>query len=327
MKKIFLFLLIFTVQVGFIGCGSAAGSSDSDEEVVSLDESPKYTIAVLIPGEVSYFNAVRTGMDQAAATLGVKLIYEEAGWNPSVQKKQAESYLDGSVDMIALCAADALSAPDIVDEVVAADVPIMAFTNAIGDNESHYYDGLVCYVGQNEVKTGEMLADIALKLLDGSEGYCIEIQGVNGTFPQIYRQKGFHKGIENRDIAIVAGNTSNWKEEEAYQYIYQQILSGQKFNLVVCQDDNSAIGAGRALMDSDLKESVFVVGMGGSIEGLKAISDGIIDGTAFLSAINEGRIAIETAVSFLDGHDLEKIIDIPQQMVTRENLDSFQGEW
>lgn len=104
------------------------------------------------------------------------------------------------------------------------------------------------------------------------------------------------------------------------------IQKNMDFNIVICQDDNSATGAGQALIEAGLKDKVKVVGLG-SKDGLKAISDGVIDGTTYMSAVEEGRVAIETAVKYLKGEKVEPVTEIKQVEVNKDNASEFKGEW
>ena len=70
------------------------------------------------------------------------------------------------------------------------------------------------------------------------------------------------------------------------------IQKKMEFNVVICQDDNSATGAGQALKEAGMKEEVKVIGLGGSKDGLQAVKDGVIDGTTYMSAVEEGHLAI-----------------------------------
>ena len=71
-----------------------------------------------------------------------------------------------------------------------ANIPIMAFTNAIGDNESGEYAGLVTYVGQNEVETGKLTGEMAKKLFTD-----LRKQGCS-TSSELIRQFSVNNGWE-----------------------------------------------------------------------------------------------------------------------------------
>lgn len=320
-RRLLAFAMVLTMAMGMIGCGS--------EQTGTVAEGSKdeYTIAVLLPGPTGYFVATKEGVDAAAAENDVTIEYADAEWDAGKQLSQAEDFITKGVDLIALCCVDSASAEKIVKSAQEAEIPILAFCNGIGDKENGEYEGLVTYVGQNEVNTGKVTGEIAKELLGEKGGKAILIEGVPGTTPQINRKKGLEQALEGSGIEIVYNQTSNWEKEEALRIVEDVIQKGTEFDIVICQDDNSATGAGQALEEAGLKDEVFVTGLGGSKDGLQAIKDGLVDGTTYMSAVEEGKLAIETAVKYLNGGQVAAVTEIKQVEVTKDNVDDFQGEW
>lgn len=302
--------------------------SCSNSKTQSTDDSKKsYKIAVLLPGPTGYFVATKEGIDKTAKELGVNIEYADAQWDSSKQMSQAEDFISKGVDLIALCAVDASGAEKIVKAANDSKVPILAFTNSIGTDPTGKYDGLVSYVGQNEVNTGKVTGEIAKKLLGEKGGKAVLIEGVPGTSPQINRRKGVMEAIQGTNVDVVYTQTSNWKKEEALKITEDLVQKKTAFDVIICQDDNSAIGAGQALKEAGMKDKVKVIGLGGSKDGLQALKDGLIDGTTYMSAVEEGSLAIKTAVKYLNKESVEPVTEIKQVEVNKENVGSFKGEW
>lgn len=308
----------------------APASEDTAKEAAddkAAGEKKDYKIAVLLPGPTGYFVATKEGVDAAAAEYGVTIEYADAQWDASKQLAQAEDFMVKGVDLIALCCVDSGSGEKIVKSAQESNIPILAFTNALGSEETGEYAGLVSYVGQNEVNTGAVTGEIARNLLGEAGGKAILIEGVPGTTPQINRKKGLEQALEGSNIEIIYNQTSNWEKEQALKIVEDLIQKKTEFNIVICQDDNSATGAGQALKEAGMKEDVKVIGLGGSKDGLQAVKDGLLDGTTYMSAVEEGRIAIETSVKYLNGETVEPVTEIKQVEVNKDNVDTFKGEW
>ncbi|HGS9344389.1 TPA: sugar ABC transporter substrate-binding protein, partial [Clostridioides difficile] len=248
-------------------------------------------------------------------------------WDASKQLSQAEDFMAKGVDMIALCGVDSAVSERIVKAANDSDVPIVAFTNSIGSNPTGEFKGLVTYIGQNEEETGALTGKIAKNLLGETGGKAVLIEGVPGTTPQVLRKKGLEKELKDSNIEIVYNQTSNWEKEQALKVTEDLIQKKTDFNVIICQDDNSATGAGQALKDAGLKDKVKVIGLGGSKDGLKAITDGLIDGTTYMSAVEEGGLVIEKASKFLKGEKIEPVTQIKQVEVNKDNISEFKGEW
>ncbi len=302
-------------------------SGEETKAAETTGEKKDYKIAVLLPGPTGYFVATKEGVDAAAAEYGVTIEYADAQWDASKQLAQAEDFMVKGVDLIALCCVDSGSGEKIVKSAQESNIPVLAFTNAIGSEETGEYAGLVSYVGQNEVNTGAVTGEIAKNLLGGDGGKAILIEGVPGTTPQINRKKGLEQALEGSNIEIIYNQTSNWEKEQALKIVEDLIQKKMEFNVVICQDDNSATGAGQALKEAGMKEDVKVIGLGGSKDGLQAVKDGVIDGTTYMSAVEEGHLAIETSVKYLNGEKVEPVTEIRQVEVNRDNVDTFKGEW
>jgi len=329
-KRVIGVLLVLVMVFGLVGCKEKEKAPIKDtvkNEDTNVDPKDEFKIAVLLPGPTGYFVATREGIDAAAKESNTTIEYADAQWDASKQLSQAEDFIVKGVDLIALCCVDSGSGEKIVKSAKEANIPVLAFINAIGAEETGKYDGLVSYVGQNEVNTGAVTGEIAKKLLGEAGGKAILIEGVPGTTPQINRKKGLEQAIEGSNIEIVYNQTSNWEKEQALKIVEDLIQKKTEFNIVICQDDNSATGAGQALEEAGLKDKVSVIGLGGSSDGLQAVKDGKIDGTTYMSAVTEGRLAIETSVKFLKGESVEAVTEIKQVEVTKDNVDTFKGEW
>ena len=289
------------MAAGLAGCTSSANATKAPETTAApADQAPKteeakteaestgedtkaaettgekkdYKIAVLLPGPTGYFVATKEGVDAAAAEYGVTIEYADAQWDASKQLSQAEDFMVKGVDLIALCCVDSGSGEKIVKSAQESNIPVLAFTNAIGSEETGEYAGLVSYVGQNEVNTGAVTGEIAKNLLGEAGGKAILIEGVPGTTPQINRKKGLEQALKGSNIEIIYNQTSNWEKEQALKIVEDLIQKKMEFNVVICQDDNSATGAGQALKEAGMKEEVKVIGLGGSKDGLQAVKDG-----------------------------------------------------
>lgn len=284
-------------------------------------------IGVSLPGPVGYFIAVRDGMDTQAKKERVKLEYTDANWDPIKQLSQIEDLVAKKVDVIAVAAADSEAIKGAIAIANEAKIPVIAFTNAIGSDEDGKYDGVVTYVGQNEVKTGALTGKIAKNLLKKDDAKIVLIEGVPGTPPQRNRKKGLTEELAGTKMEIVYNQTSRWEKERAMKIVEDLIQKNQKMDIIITQDDNSAMGAGMALQEAGLKDKIYVVGLGGSKEGLAAIKDGLIDGTTYMSAVEEGAKTIEAAGKLLRGEKLEPVTPMIQVEVNKENVDNFKGEW
>lgn len=291
-------------------------------------EDTRKTVAVLLPGTTGYFVATKKGMEKAAEEFELKLVYSDAQWDPSKQLIQVEDAITRGVDFIVVAAADADAIKPAILYANEEKIPIIAFVNAIGDDPSGEFPGLVSYVGQSEIETGMLVAEITKKMLGKEGGDIVLIEGRPGTYPQRYRREGFLQGIKDLpNYNVVYKQTSNWEKEQALKITEDLIQRGVNMDLIFAQDDNSAIGAGKALVEAGIKDKVKVIGLGGSIDGLAAIKEKSIDATTYMSAVEEGYTTIKTVYKSLQGNKVAPVVKLKQVEVIPDNVNSFTGEW
>lgn len=188
-KKLMALLCAAGLVFSMFGCGGetpeAEPTGETADETVAEEAVPaitkadeEYKIAVLLPGPTGYFVATKEGIDAAAIESGVTIEYADSQWDSGKQVAQAENFITNGVDLLALCCVDSAAGEQIVALANEAEIPIIAFCNAIGENENGQYDGLVSYVGQNEVNTGKVTGEVAKSLLGEKGGKAVLIEGV-----------------------------------------------------------------------------------------------------------------------------------------------------
>ena len=89
-----------------------------------------------------------------------------------------------------------------VDMATRAGIPLITFTNALGENPDGALDGVITFVGTNEVKLGQLLGEMAEKMTDGNAADIVLIEGAGGTAPQQMRTHGVYE---------VMARHSNWR--------------------------------------------------------------------------------------------------------------------
>lgn len=333
--------LCFALLFLLAACGAPAAEPAADPAPAADSTAPagdaapaddaageKKSVAVLIPGPAGYFNATIEGVDAAAADFGIEVIYADANWDAATQLSQIEDFIARGVDMLAVCCVDAVAIEAAIPLAEEAGIPMLAFTNGIGTAPTGEFPGIVTYVGQNEVETGKIVGNYAIELLGEAGGKVIMIEGPAGTTPQINRRAGFLEAIEAQDnIEVVFTGSSDWDKQKAITITEDLIQSGQEFDLVFAQDAGSGAGAAMALTEAGLREDVFVVAIDGSKEAMQSVRDGLIDCTTWMSAKEEGYMAIQAANDYFNNGSLPPVTQIVQILITKDNCNDYEGEF
>jgi ABC-type sugar transport system substrate-binding protein len=285
-------------------------------------------VAVCFPGTVEFFSAEKVGMDKAAAQYGLKLTYADAEWDAGKQLSQVENFVAKKVDLILLCSADNQALIPAVKACGDAKIPLITFTNLVGPNPDGTFDGVVSYVGTNEVTVGRLLGQMAEKLLDGKPANIVLIEGTAGTPPQRMRTQGFKEVMaKHANWKIVYSQAINgWTKDGALAAMEAFLQTGKKVDLVASHWYNGAVGAAIALQEKKYPGKVYIVGLEFSKETIPFIKEGKLDMTTNYGIADTGFKAVEAAAKYLKGEKIPRTIEVKPYLVSKDNVDSIVPE-
>ena len=69
-----------------------------------------------------------------------------------------------------------------------------------------------------------------------------------------------------------------------------------------------------------------MAGVDGTPDALQMIKNGKMVATVFQDAKGQGSGAVQTAVKLVKGEQVQKIVDIPFQLITKDNYESFTSK-
>ena len=307
-------LLAFGLVLGFAG---------------GAKEAKTFEVAVSFPGSVEFFSAEKKGMDKAAAELGLKLTYSDAEWDAGKQLSQVENFAAKKVDLILLCAADNQALLPAVKVCKDAKIPLITFTNVVGPNPDGTLEGVISYIGTNEITIGQLIGKMAEKALGSKPANIVLIEGTPGTPPQRMRTQGFKQIVDTHaNWKIVYSQAiQGWTKEGALAAMEAFLQTGQTVDLVACHWYGGATAAAQALKEKGYdKNRVFIVGLEFAKEVVPLIKDGTIDMTTNYSIEGTGYKAVESAAKYLKGEKIPAFVEIIPDIVSKENVDSIVPE-
>jgi ABC-type sugar transport system substrate-binding protein len=102
------------------------------------------------------------------------------------------------------------------------------------------------------------------------------------------------------------------------------ITKGVKFDAVVSNNDEMAIGAIQALKASgvDTKKAI-VGGVDATADALASMKGGDLKVTVFQNAAGQGKSAVDTALKLAKGEAVEQKIWVPFELVTPANMTEY----
>ena len=281
----------------------------------------------------NFLTVLRLGMQDYAKTLdGVNLQVEDAQDDVSKQLNQIQNFVASGVAAIIVNPVDTDATQAMSDAAAAANIPLV-YVNRQPINVDTLPDNQA-FVASDEKESGTLEAKEICRLLkekgkgDGADIIVLMGQLSNQAAQQ--RTADVHDVIATDDckfMKIVEEQTANWDRTEGADLMTNFLSSGAKFDAVVSNNDEMAIGAIQAMKAAGTPRDAYVIGgVDATQDALAAMAAGDLDVTVFQDAAGQGKGALDAALKLAKGEQVEQKVYIPFQLVTPANMADFQAK-
>ena len=272
----------------------------------------------------TWLTYLRESMDKKAKSYpdGVQLQFEDARSDVVKQLSQVESFISQKVDAIVVNPVDTAATRKITEAAVKAGIPLV-YVNRRPD-DLKLPKGVVT-VASNDLEAGEMqMQYLADKM--GGKGDIVILLGDLANNSTTNRTKGVKEVLAKYpNIKIEQEQTGTWLRDKGMTLVNDWLTQGRKFDAVVANNDEMAIGAAMALQQAGVdKGSVLIAGVDGTPDGLNAIKKGSLAVSVFQDAKGQADGSIDTAVKMAKNEPVEQAVWVPYRLITPQNVDTFK---
>src|SRR5271157_3262575 len=273
----------------------------------------------------NFLTVLRNRMsDYAKTQTGVSLQIEDAQNQVSKQLSQMQNFIANKVDAIIVNPVDTSATPAMTKLAAEAGVPLVYVNRQPAD-----FDALgpkAAFVASNEAESGTLEAKQICKLL-GGKGNILVMEGVLSNQSAVQRTQDVHEVISTPDcsgVKVVAEQTANYDRTQAQNLMTNWLSKGLKFDAVVSNNDEMAIGALQAMKSAGMDtKSAIVGGIDATQDALASMKSGDLKVTVFQDAAGQGKGAVDAALALAAGKPVDKKVYIPFLLVTPANMDQF----
>jgi erythritol transport system substrate-binding protein len=275
-------ILLGAVFAGTLVLGTSASASAAD------------LIAIITPAHDNpFFKAEADGAEAKAKALGYEALVLVHDDDANKQSQLIDTAIARGAKAIILDNAGADATVSAVKKAKDAGIPSFLI-----DREINATGVAVAQIVSNNYQGAQLGGEEFVKLM-GEKGSYVELVGKESDTNAGIRSKGYHDVIdEYPDLKIVARQSANWSQPEAYTKMESILQANPNIKGVISGNDTMAMGAIAALQAAGRKD-VIVVGFDGSNDVRDSIKQGGIKATVLQPAYKQAQTAVEQADAFI----------------------------
>jgi len=243
-----------------------------------------------------FFAFMKAQAEDEGQKLGIQVTVEDGQGQSPVQSSEVRAAITQGVDGIVLIPIDVNALAPAANEVIAAKIPMVTVDrNVTGTTEP------IPHVGADNVAGGVAMAEYVIKKFP-SGARIIFLRGEPGSSVAIDRAKGTLEALKaaGDKYKVVADQTANFKRDQGMTVTQNLLTSiGTPPDVIVCSNDDMALGAEEALQEAGLKGKVLVIGYDALPEALAKIRSGDQTATVEQSPGKQIRTALQVIVKHI----------------------------
>ncbi|MBU9436783.1 sugar ABC transporter substrate-binding protein [Burkholderia multivorans] len=272
----------------------------------------------------AFLTILRNSIADAARKDGATVQIEDAGNDVGKQLSQVQNMIAQKVDAIIVNAVDTDATPKITKMVTAAKIPLVYVNRKPVD-----FDKLpagVAVVASDEKQSGTLQARQVCKLL-GGKGDLLVLMGELSNESARARTKDIEDVIATKDCAgmrIVDKREGKWSRTQGQDITMNWLSSGMKFDAIVSNNDEMAIGAINALKAArKWTPKTIVAGIDATPDGLASMKSGELKVSVYQNASGQGTQAVAAALKLAKKQNVDRYVNVPFELVTPDNMNQY----
>jgi ribose transport system substrate-binding protein len=271
------------------------------------------TIGVSIQNrEAQFYQDMEAGMKAEAAKYGYTVVVVDASRDNAKQQSQVEDFISQKVAAIVLTPYDSQAIGSAIVEANKAGIPV--FTADIANTSSQ--GTVIAHIASDNVQGGAQAAKLMCAATHGSGEVAIldepEVTSVQD------RVKGFHAGLTACPGVKVVADIDGGGERARASSATEDILQAHpKLKGIFGINDDSALGAAKAVQAAGLAGKVAVIGYDATPEARAAIKAGTMYGDAIQHPDQIGAKTIDAIVLYFAKKPVAKKIAVPVGTFTK----------
>jgi len=264
-----------------------------------------------------YWQTVKAGIDEAAEEFGLVIDVQGPAAETEIaeQVQQLETMLAAKPDAIIIAPLDGDAVIGAIESSGYEGLVIFCDTDA-------NYEKKVSFVGTSNQVAAHSGGVYGIEKVGVENVKALIIYGQEGDNTSNLRKAGYEQALEEAGLAPVAMLSGNNTTDGATKVMEDQLIANPEINLVLCMNDDTAIGALNAVTAAG-KEGITIIGFDGNQSAVELIASGDLAGTVAQQPKLMGYLAVETALKALKGEAVEANVVVDTVIIDKDNFAEF----
>lgn len=275
----------------------------------------------------TFLTILRNGLSESAKKAGASAQIEDAQNDVGKQLSQIHNMIAQKYDAIIVNPVDTDVTPKITKMVTDAKIPLVYVNRKPVDFEK--LPAGVAFVASDEKVSGTIQTQQVCKLL-GGKGQVLVLMGELSNEAARTRTKDIDDVLATKEcsgIKIADKREGKWSRTAAQDITTNWLSSGVKFDAIISNNDEMALGAINALKAAKKwTPKSIVAGIDATPDALASMKAGDLKVTVFQNAAGQGSGSVDAAIKLIKKQPVDRFVNVPFELVTPENLAKYAGK-
>lgn len=294
--------------------------------VTAVAAADKEIAVIVKTADSDFWQNVRKGATQSVTAFpGYTASFQGAASDTDLAGQVAlvENAVNRKVAAIVLAPSDPEALVPAIKKAWEAHIPVILIDSMAADSAKAYYQS---FLATDNKKAGELCAQALIDKV-GATGKIAIMSYTAGSGSEVGRVGGFTKYIQaHSKLQIVGPFYSNSQMGTALNQTTDVLAANADLKGIFGANEPTAIGMGRALVQSGKAGKVVAIGFDGNGDLQGFIKDGTISAIAVQSAYQMGALGVKTSIDVIKHKAVPKFLDTGVVMVNKQNIDTPEAK-
>ncbi|QIG50167.1 sugar ABC transporter substrate-binding protein [Nordella sp. HKS 07] len=269
----------------------------------------------------SYFVGMDQAIkDEAKVFPNVTVLSTDAKGDAAKLTSNVEDLLSQKVDGLIVSAAWIEAAPEALDAIKAAGVPVVLVDRMLKGGD------FTSWIGPDNYAIGVGIGQYIVKRLNGQGLVVVLRGGPADNSIGLARTDGMLSEVEKAGIKVEAApDFGGWSVDGGFKLMEDMLTKHPQISAVFCENDSMCQGAQKAIKDAGRSGDIFLASVDGEKGTLKEI---MTEGTNYAATgLNNsdqiGRAGFHRLMAILAGAQAPKETVLPSPIITKDNAEKF----